>query len=190
MVGMDTRTALLDAAEKAARARGYDGFSYADLAAEVGIRKASIHHHFPVKADLAQALIERYTEHAYTMLDAAAALHTRGGARLAAAIETHRDAIDGGNRLCLCVAFCMGRDSLSSGVMAKLDAFNVRVAAWLGDAFALGAADGSIAGVGDPVAEGQACLAQLEGAQIIARAAQDGTRFDAAVACLRERIAV
>ncbi len=190
MVGMDTRTALLDAAEKAARARGYDGFSYADLAAEVGIRKASIHHHFPAKADLAQALIERYTEHAYAMLDAAAAARSTGGARLAGVIGTYRESIDGGNRLCLCVAFCMGRDSLSPGVLAKLDAFHVHVAAWLGDAFALGASDGSITGVSDPVAEGQACLALMEGAQLIARAARDGTRFDAAVACLRERIAV
>ena len=56
---MDTRTALLESAERTARQRGYDGFSYADLADDVGIRKASIHHHFPTKATLALALIER-----------------------------------------------------------------------------------------------------------------------------------
>lgn len=56
---MDTRTALLQSAERAARQRGYDGFSYADLAGDVGLRKASIHHHFPTKATLALALIER-----------------------------------------------------------------------------------------------------------------------------------
>ncbi len=33
----DTKMILLDSAERAARARGFDGFSYADLAAEVGI---------------------------------------------------------------------------------------------------------------------------------------------------------
>lgn len=57
---MGTRTALLDSAESLARMRGYNGFSYADLSREVGIRKASIHHHFPTKADLALAVLERY----------------------------------------------------------------------------------------------------------------------------------
>ena len=53
----DTRAALLDAAERLIRERGYAGVSYADLAGLVGVRKASIHHHFPGKADLALALL-------------------------------------------------------------------------------------------------------------------------------------
>ena len=56
----DTKTALLDLAERAVRSRGYDGFSYADLARAQGIRKASIHYHFPTKADLSQNLMARY----------------------------------------------------------------------------------------------------------------------------------
>ena len=43
---MDTRISLLDSAERAVRQRGFDGFSYADLSKEIGIRKASIHYHF------------------------------------------------------------------------------------------------------------------------------------------------
>ena len=42
------------------RRHGYSAFSYADLAVAVGIRKASIHHHFPTKADLAAALVAAY----------------------------------------------------------------------------------------------------------------------------------
>ena len=55
-----TRDALLQAAERLVRSRGYSAFSYADLAEAVGIRKASIHHHFPAKADLGAALVEDY----------------------------------------------------------------------------------------------------------------------------------
>jgi len=43
---------------------GYNGFSYADIAAVVGIRKASIHHHFPTKVDLVRTLLQRYREEA------------------------------------------------------------------------------------------------------------------------------
>ncbi|MDP2026901.1 TetR/AcrR family transcriptional regulator [Sulfuriferula sp.] len=38
--------------------RGFNDFSYADIANEVGIRKASLHHHFPTKTDLGLALID------------------------------------------------------------------------------------------------------------------------------------
>ena len=65
---MNTRTSLLDSAEQAVRQRGYNGFSYADLAREIGIRKASIHHHFPTKADLGLALIERYNQNFFSKL--------------------------------------------------------------------------------------------------------------------------
>ncbi len=58
---MDTRTHIMDTAEMLMKRAGYSGFSYADIAREVQIRKASIHHHFPTKSDLAQAAVARYT---------------------------------------------------------------------------------------------------------------------------------
>lgn len=188
MVGMDTKTALLDSAEHAIRARGYDGFSYADLAVDVGIRKASIHHHFPAKADLALALIGRYSDSFFAKLDQIIERHPTGGARLAAYVLACRDATDGGKKLCLCVAFCIGRDGLSPDVLAKLDMFHLTVAAWLSDVFAAGKADNSIADVVDHDQEAHACLAQMEGAQLLARAALDRERFDAAVAKLLSRV--
>jgi TetR/AcrR family transcriptional repressor of nem operon len=185
---MDTKAALLDSAEHAIRARGYDGFSYADLAAEVGIRKASIHHHFPTKADLALALIARYSDNFFVHLDQISETHPTGGARLKAYISAYRDALDGGRKLCLCVALCTGRDGLSPDVLARLDGFHRVAAGWLGEVFAAGQADNTITQVRDCAAEAEACLAQMEGAQIIARAAGDVGRFDAATARLLDRI--
>ena len=57
--GGDTRQRILDVAEQLLLERGYAGFSYQDIADAVGIRKASIHHHFPAKEDLGRAIIER-----------------------------------------------------------------------------------------------------------------------------------
>src|SRR6476469_3227193 len=56
----DTRAQLLSEAESLIRTRGYAAFSYADLAEKVGIRKASIHHHFPTKEILGATLIDEY----------------------------------------------------------------------------------------------------------------------------------
>lgn len=56
----DTKTRILDLSESLTQTRGFNGFSYLDLAAEVGIKTSSVHYHFKVKADLALALVERH----------------------------------------------------------------------------------------------------------------------------------
>ena len=58
----DTRSVILDIAERLVQSRGYNGFSYADVASELGITKAALHYHFPGKAELGESLIIRYTE--------------------------------------------------------------------------------------------------------------------------------
>ena len=55
----DTRARILDIGEQLLLERGYAGFSYQDIADSVGIRKASIHHHFATKEDLGRAIIQR-----------------------------------------------------------------------------------------------------------------------------------
>ncbi|NKJ20223.1 TetR/AcrR family transcriptional regulator [Dyella sp. SG609] len=56
---MNTQQKLIDSARHLIQIRGYNGFSYADVADEVQMRKASIHHHFPAKSDLAKAVVEQ-----------------------------------------------------------------------------------------------------------------------------------
>jgi len=185
---MDTRTALLDSAERAARQRGYDGFSYANLARDVGIRKASIHHHFPTKADLALELVERY---AATFADALADIAERpanGAEKLRAYLGLYRDALAGGTQLCLCVAFSAGRESLSPPVLAVLNRFHADSIAWLEHVFASAKVDRSVSGVGDIGAEARATLALMEGAQLIARGAADLDQFNRATAAFAARL--
>ena len=58
------------AAKRTAQARGYGGLNFRDLAAEVGIKAASIYHHFPSKADLGAAVARRYWEDTAAQLEA------------------------------------------------------------------------------------------------------------------------
>src|SRR3954454_1089043 len=66
----DTASRILDVAERLVQIRGFNGFSYADIAAELDITKASLHYHFPGKAELGEALIRRYTVRFTEALDA------------------------------------------------------------------------------------------------------------------------
>lgn len=188
MPAIDTKTALLNSAEDAARRLGFDGFSYADLAEEVGIRKASIHHHFPSKAKLSVALMERYHASFEALCAEIAATSGTGGARLQALIAEYRDSSDNGKRLCLCSSFSACRDSLSPDVINRISIFRVMVVDWMARAFELGRSDGSISGVADPELEASAALSLLEGAQLAARAEENPDLFDNAVKLLTLRI--
>jgi len=55
----DTATRILDIAERQMRQHGYNAVSYRDIAAEMGIKSASLHYHFPKKADLGISLVKR-----------------------------------------------------------------------------------------------------------------------------------
>ncbi len=184
MVGMDTKTALLDYAERHARQRGLDGFSYADLARDVGIRKASIHYHFPTKADLALALMQRYRTQFHTRLHDIKIAGGTAAAQLDAYVTLYRAALHGGTQLCLCVAFSAGRESLDAPVLAELATFHTNSLAWLEDVFDKGQQDGSLHVNPNSSSQAAACLAQVEGAQIMARAACDVSLFDLATANL------
>lgn len=63
-----TAERILDIAQRIIQDRGYSAMSYADIAAEMGIAKASLHHHFPTKASLGRAVIERHLERSHTAL--------------------------------------------------------------------------------------------------------------------------
>ena len=58
----DTKTLILDKAERLFQSRGYNGFSYKDISRPLGIKNAAVHYHYPTKSDLGVALIERYRE--------------------------------------------------------------------------------------------------------------------------------
>jgi TetR/AcrR family transcriptional repressor of nem operon len=55
-----TAERLMDLVEAHIRNAGYGGFSFRDLAAEIGIKSASVHHHFPTKASMAAAVARWY----------------------------------------------------------------------------------------------------------------------------------
>ena len=100
-MSLDMRSTLIDVATGQVRRLGYSAFSYADLAAAVGIRKPSIHHHFPAKEDLGVAIVAAYTEHFSEQL---ARIDAKTGdmiERLRAYARLYREGLEA-RRGCLC----------------------------------------------------------------------------------------
>ena len=183
----DTRTTLLDIAEYNARSRGFDGFSYADLAVAVGIRKASIHYHFPTKVDLSEQLIIRYHTSLKERLAEIETDDLSAGERLKALIRLYREALNGGQTVCLCVAFSMCRERVSKKVVIRVGEVRTMLLKWIKNNFELGLKDRSISLITAPEEEACATLAMLEGAHLAARTVQDTAPFDAAIQVLLGR---
>lgn len=185
---MNTKTALLDSAETFVRSRGFDAFSFADLSKEVGIRKASIHHHFPTKADLAKTLVDRYAQSFLARLSEVSTSRGTGADKLRAYLTLYRDALSDGDSLCLCVAFASTPESFDKDVHKSLSAFHEASINWLTDVFETAQKDGSVSHINSPQDDAAATLALVEGAQIMARSKQDTAVFDQATASLQTRL--
>lgn len=56
----ETAERLMDLGRGTYPHAGYGGFSFRDLAAEISIKSASVHHHFPTKATMTAAVARRY----------------------------------------------------------------------------------------------------------------------------------
>ena len=179
---------ILDSAERLVRRFGYDGFSYADLEKEIGIRKASIHHHYPSKADLAEALVKRYTDSILSKLSALDTDTKSAGQTLEEYVSMYQASLQGGQSLCLCVAISIGAPQLDNPVLAVLDEFHDACRAWLETLFRRGKTDGSIIGGLDPAQDAAACLALVEGAQLQSRIHGSTEPFVRATAQIRHRI--
>src|SRR6185503_12431598 len=93
--------AILDVAEELAQTRGYNGFSYADIAAKLGVTKASLHYHFPSKAELGRALIARYHTAFSAALEAIDQHALKPGEKLRQYVGLY-DAVMRNDRMCLC----------------------------------------------------------------------------------------
>lgn len=160
--------AILDIGERYLRTVGYNGFSFREVAAEVGIKSASVHYHFATKEDLAAAVARRYSERFH------AALGPPAATRIAVFVDLFRGALNIDGRMCL---FCvLGAEfaTLPPGVQVVVKAFFDGATEWIASALAE-AEDTSAEHQFD---RAQVIVATLEGAMIVARCTGDIARFD------------
>lgn len=184
----DTAEQILDSAERLVQSRGFNGFSYADVAAELGITKASLHYHFPGKAELGEALIGRYAARFAEALERIDASGNDAPAKLAAYARIYADVLRD-RRMCLCGMLAADYDTLSQPMRDRVLGFFDDNEAWLKDVFEQGRATGSLRLDGSPRDAARALVGGLEGALLIARPYDDPTRFEAAAARLLTSLA-
>ncbi|TGP51495.1 TetR/AcrR family transcriptional regulator [bacterium M00.F.Ca.ET.230.01.1.1] len=174
----NTADDILAAARRFIVAGGYNGFSYADIAEVIGIRKASIHHHFPSKVDLVQTLVRRYLEEAVTGMtelernvpEPPELLRTYAGF-WAQCIE------DASRPFCVCALLASELPVLPPEVATEVRAYFQFLSGWLTGVIERGAAQGTLTIAAAPRVEAEAFMATVHGAMLSARAYGDVLTF-------------
>lgn len=161
-----TADAIMDAAERRIRVGGYGGFSFRDVASDIGVKSASVHYHFPTKDDLAAAVARRYTDR---FTQAVADEIAAGTGVQDAWRDVFRRSLAEDGRMCLCGILGAGAHGLSEQVAAEVRRF-----------FRSGLEGLEAGGLGKE--EALRFLAMLEGSMLVASVLGDQALFDAASA--------
>jgi TetR/AcrR family transcriptional regulator, transcriptional repressor for nem operon len=168
-----TRTRILDRAQDLVQRIGANAMSYQHISEAVGIRKASIHHHFPKKEDLLEALIQRYSGQFFAWLDGIAAANVAAPVKLQRYIRLFEATLREGKHDRACPIGMLGAElaSLGTASAALVQQFRKRNETFLTEVLELGLKHGQFKFSGDLGATASLIFALLEGEVLIARGA-------------------
>ena len=170
---------ILDVAEQLAQTRGFNGFSYADIAAKLLVTKASLHYHFPTKAELGRALLIRYQAAFGQALEAIDQQAGNALEKLRRYSDLY-DAVMRNDRMCLCGMLAAEYATLPTPMQDELRRFFNANERWLTTVLDDGRRSGNLA-FREPAQErARILLGALEGAMLVARSYGDDGRFQSA----------
>ena len=179
----DTAERILDSAEQLVQVRGFNAFSYADVAGELGITKASLHYHFPGKAELGQALIARYSERFENALVEIDRNVAGAPAKLRAYADLYANVLRG-ERMCLCGMLAAEFETLPAPIRDAVIGFFDDNERWLARVLDEGRSERSLAFEGSPTDTARMVISSLEGAMLVARPYGEQKRFQTAASAL------
>jgi TetR/AcrR family transcriptional repressor of nem operon len=171
---LDTRQLLMQEAEALMRTRGYAAFSYADLSERVGIRKASIHHHFPTKETLGAALIDSYLEKFEQALADTLTDEPTTAKRLERYAGFFVASIEDG-MMPLCAALSAEAFALPQSLQQRVERFFNLHLEWLRGVVRDGLKNGELKPELDAKRSATLILSTLEGASLVAWALKDSS---------------
>lgn len=188
-VAPSTAEAILDVAESLIQTRGYSAFSYQDIADALDIRKASIHYHFPSKAELGMAVVDRYALRFGGMLDEIVGdpecsslemldRYTQPYLRYARTED----------KVCLCGALAGEMMALPSELRTRVARFFRQHQAWLAKIVARGVSRGEFCIEESPERLARLYFAALQGALLVKRTTGDVGQLKDVVAAMRRQL--
>lgn len=166
---MDRKAEIIGLADQLVKSVGYEGFSYADLSQQLGITKASIHHHFPHKEDLGAALCDSYAAYLEKKFKA---LEARGGdawSKLDAYFTGGAALVEDHGKTCPISALQAEVNSLPAPLKDRLRSLDTLELGFVARVLAQGRASGEFRFQGEPAAQAALLVSSYKGALSFAR---------------------
>lgn len=179
----DTRAQILAVASTLLRSVGYNAFSYADIATEVGISKASIHHHFASKSDLGRALI---VDTKTLMEQELAKIENSPSAALLRYFEFFEVSVTG-RKTCLCGMLLAESDGLPSDLQTANNDFVGWQLKWLEQVLEKARMVGELRFDGVALEEAEFIYGAVQGTHIVAKSRNDVRIFNRSMKALMDR---
>jgi TetR/AcrR family transcriptional repressor of nem operon len=173
----DTAQRILDIAARLVQTRGFNGFSYADVAAELGVTKASLHYHFPTKAELGRKLIERYEQGFVAALERIERDTGDAFARLRRYAKIYAGVLSN-DQMCLCGMLAAEHGTLPEAMRRVLKHYFDVNERWLAGVLEQGRSQGQLQFDGASLEVARMLVGALEGAMMLARSWGERARFD------------
>ncbi|WP_158942055.1 TetR/AcrR family transcriptional regulator [Granulicella sp. S190] len=187
----ETADRILQTAKTLIANLGYAGFSYADIAEAVQIRKASIHHHFPTKANLVVAVLKAHRE---GLLQATQFLTQKTDdplARLQAYVQHWEGCIrDNSQPFCIAALLAAELPGLPEEVRAEVHEYFLVLSEWIRQTLEAGVEKRTLKLQGTPEDEAQTFMATVHGAMLSARALGSCDVFQAVTTSALQRISL
>jgi len=180
---MDTKEKIMTITQTLIQSKGFNGFSFADIANEVGIRKASIYHHFPTKTALGIALIEQYSSSLNALLNNINSRSKTADESLNSYVDIYRSNLNL-DLMCLGGMLASEAQTLAPELNTHLKQFFDINHSWLTSILEAGESNNEIKLNTSANAEASLFLAALQGALLVARAYDTQTSFDEAASTL------
>jgi len=166
----NTKRTILDLAESLLQDKGFNGFSYAHIAAELGVKNAAIHYHFPTKEDLACAVIQRYRDRFKLWINNSRVKDLPPEEKLDWFFSIYTDMRADRGKVCLVGSMEAEFNSIPDAVQREVEALHKELLAWLQTMLAEGRDTGIFNFNGEPASKAALILSSLQGGLQMARA--------------------
>ena len=166
----NTKRAILDLAESLLQDKGFNGFSYAHIASELGVKNAAIHYHFPTKEALACAVVQRYRDRFQLWINNARVKDLSPQDKLNWFFDIYADMRADHGKVCLAGSLETEFHSIPAALRQQTEALTGELLAWLGSTLEEGREAGVFQFKGRPADKAALILSSLQGALQMARA--------------------
>lgn len=166
----NSKRTILNMAEDLLQYKGFNGFSYAHIASELGVKNAAIHYHFPTKEAMGVAVIKRYRDRFQLWTNNSRVKELPPEKKLDWFFGIYTDGRVDQGKVCLVGSMEVEFNTIPEGLQSEVEALHRELLDWLQATLAEGRQSGVFRFHGEPANKAALILSSLQGGLQMARA--------------------